>query len=86
MTQGLSLTILRKNNSDSTNINFRLNPNAHINSYVNIVFKHSQSTMKDIYGIDSMFQVCSQNLVCHLSEIRQNRGNNTAKRCIRKQE
>ena len=47
MTQGLSLTILRKNNSESTNINFRLNPNAHINSYVNNVFKHSRSTMKE---------------------------------------
>ena len=35
------MTILRKNNSESTNINFRLNPNAHINSYVNNVFKHS---------------------------------------------
>ena len=47
MTQGLSVTILRKNNSESTNINFRLNPNAHINSYVDNVFKHSQSTMKE---------------------------------------
>ena len=47
MTQGLSMTILRKNNSESTNINFRTEPNAHINSYVNNVFKHSQSTMKE---------------------------------------
>ena len=47
MAQGLSVTILRKNISDSTNINFRLNPNTHINSYVNNVFKHSQSTMKE---------------------------------------
>ena len=47
MTQGLSVTILRKNISESTNINFRLNPNAHINSYVNNVFKHSKSTMKE---------------------------------------
>ena len=70
MTQGLSVTILRKNSSESTNINFRLNPNAHINSYVNNVIKHSQSTMKERHGIDSMFQVCSQNVVCHLSEIR----------------
>ena len=37
----------KKNNSESTNINFRLNSNAHINSYVNNVFKHSQSTMKE---------------------------------------
>ena len=47
MTQGISVTILRKNNSGSTNINFWLNPNAHINSYVNNVFKHSQSTMTE---------------------------------------
>ena len=47
MTQGLSVTILRKNNSESTNINFRLYPNAHINSYVNNVFENSQSMMKE---------------------------------------
>ena len=46
MTQGLSVTILRKNNSESTNINFRLNANTHINSFNN-VFKHAQSTMKE---------------------------------------
>ena len=46
MTQGLSVTISRKNNSESMNINFRLNPNAHINSYVIYVYKRSQSTMK----------------------------------------
>ena len=52
MTQGLSVTILRKNNSESTNINFRLNPNAHINSYVINVYKHSQSTMKERHTWD----------------------------------
>ena len=46
MTQGLSVTILRKN-SESMNINFGLNPNTHINSYVINVYKHSQSTMKE---------------------------------------
>ena len=51
------MTILRKNNSESTNINFRLNPNAHINSYVNNVFKHSQSTMKEIHmGLIACFK------------------------------
>ena len=52
MTQGLSVTILRKNNSESTNINFRPNPNAHINSYVTNVYKHSQSTMKERHTWD----------------------------------
>ena len=52
MTQGLSMTILRKNNSGSMNINFRLNPNAHINSYVINVYKHSQSTMKERHTWD----------------------------------
>ena len=47
MTQSLSVTILRKNNSESTNINFRPNADAHINSYVNNVFKHAQCTMKE---------------------------------------
>ena len=65
------MTILRKNNSECMNINFRLNPSAHINSYVINVYKHSQSMMKeDIHGINSMLQVCSQNVVCHLSETR----------------
>ena len=47
MTQGLPMAILRKNNSASTNINFRLNADAHINSYVNNAFKHAQSMMKE---------------------------------------
>ena len=51
-TQGLSVTILKKNNSESMNINFRLNPNAHINSYVINVYKHSQSMMKETHPWD----------------------------------
>ena len=63
------MTILRKNNSESMNINFRINPNAAINSYVINVYKHSQSTMKERNTWDnSMFQVPSQNVVCYLSE------------------
>ena len=65
MTQGLSLTILRKKNSGSMNINFRINPNVAINSYVVNVYKHSQSTMKERNTWDNtMLQVHSQNIVC----------------------
>ena len=79
MTQGLSVTSLRKNNSESTKINFRLNPNAHINSYVINVYKHSQSMLKERHTwINSMLQVCSQWFVISV-RLSRNRGNINAK-------
>ena len=71
-TQGLSMTILRKNNSESMNINFRTNPNAAISGNVGNLYKHLQSTMKERSTWDnSMLQVRSQKVVCYPSEIRE---------------
>ena len=72
MTQGRPMTVLRKNNSESMTIIFRISPNAAINSYSIKVDSHSQSTVKEGNACDnSMFQTCFQNVVCYLSEIRQ---------------